>query len=269
MLSGGSGKGRATADGLQETRNWHNIMLSTGEFSILNFVKESGGVAARCISLELKSNRNDQHFFDEVYKGLDENYGAAGYAFLEHWKELINEKGEELKERLKKITTELISNTFNQVIIRLARNFAIIVLAAEILNETFDFDIDISSFYKLFEAFKGENRQTDLASARLTALLDRIDSERAFGRKYYLSKTGDLLLPVQYLNDFLGNNSSIIRQIWVERGTTEKTVDKVTGKVTDYKKRHTVDVVNKTSHKRNTVAIKKEVIIELGYDYQI
>jgi len=119
----------------------------------------------------------------------------------------------------------------------------------------------------LFNELREENEDVDLPVERMKELLDTVDRERAFGRKYYLSIEEDLLLPVQYLKNFLAENSIIVRQIWLNRGYTLPNKDSKTEKVIDYKKRHTVDIPSGESHKRNTVAISKSLINELGYNF--
>ncbi|MER2000963.1 MAG: DUF927 domain-containing protein, partial [Lysinibacillus sp.] len=203
---------RATPTGVQETRDWHNILLTSGEYSIFSIVSASGGAAARCISINMDAHNRSDEFYDDLYEAMKDNKGIIGYEFFKFYRNEINNPHNKLDDDYKAIVQKLRKFATNAVSKRLARAYAVIILAAEILIDYFGFTIDTEAFYDIFENISKENDHVDLVSNQLKVLLEYIDTERNFGKYYYLSDEGNLLLPVKFVNDFLNKNRTVIRK---------------------------------------------------------
>lgn len=265
-FSGGQTKGRGSFDAVRTSRKWKNILLSTGEFSIKAFDERSGGIAGRCISLELPDVKHTLEHYNKVYQGMENNYGVVGYEFLKKWQELVEVNGNNLLMRYEEINKVLNEKAHNAVLQRIARYYAAIILVAQILNENFDMQINIDELYNLFVKLnKADEVSTDTVKYKLLNLLDLIDEERAFNKSYYKSIEGDLILPVYYINNYLDKEKNIVRKSWNVRGFTEQYID-TNGNTVDYVKKSTLDYNNKTA-KRNVIVIKNETLLKLGYDF--
>ncbi|MFJ7954027.1 DUF927 domain-containing protein [Lysinibacillus sp. NPDC096418] len=238
-FSGGRSKGRGSTTGSQQEFTWNNILISTGEASLTTYAEQKGGVAARIISIEgIPFENVKPSFFTSLHNGIDSYYGEIGKQFVAKWqqhkKDLLPQFSEYVEVCQKKTEN-------NPVIVRVTRNFAVLIYVGKLLNMFFKLDIDLMKLYKLFDELVSENKALDKPKQLLETMLQDLDSDRgSIFYRYGLSrpmkavyKDGVLWITPSYLKDFLGLEEKTIRSAWLKRGYTTKFENR--GKEVDYR----------------------------------
>lgn len=104
MLEGGQTKGRATKTGLQRRDTWHTVIMTSGEEPISQRSSQ-GGVINRLIELNVPRILPPD-IAESVYTWVEEDYGAAGWEFVERLidadKAALREKHRAVHEAMKK-----------------------------------------------------------------------------------------------------------------------------------------------------------------------
>lgn len=231
MFSGGRARGRGKKeDGVKKELTWKTIMLSTGETDIKEYAK-AGGVAGRVISI------NDEPFgkynakrFKDIYNGIANNHGVVGRAFVELWNSLDEAYKEQLQNRYHSVTNEYIkASQGNEVLSKLATNYAAIHCTGELLNDMFDFGIDTNDFKRLFLIDKEENTALDKPKEQLVELLEILQSSPS--NIFYKNRETPRVIDAFYLDDgfylmtpfvkrIFGADEKAIRKEWLKRGYT-------------------------------------------------
>src|SRR5699024_9673708 len=140
QFAGGKSKGRATKDrGVDIFEEWNTILLSTGEVSTPD-ISEKGGVAGRVITLlENPFPNTSQDIFNEIAETFESNYGLLGKLFIEKY----NSDKDKYKSSFKGAQKVFIDKAEgNEVMVRIARSFALLQVAGEILNDIEGFEHD-------------------------------------------------------------------------------------------------------------------------------
>lgn len=264
-FSGGRSKGRGSTTGSQQEFTWNNILISTGEASLTAYAEQKGGVAARIISIEgIPFENVKPSFFTSLHNGIDSYYGEIGKQFVEKWqqrkKALLPQFNEYVEVCQKKAEN-------NPVIVRVARNFAVLIYTGKLLNMFFKLDIDLMQLFKLFDELAAENKALDKPKQLLEMMLQDLDSDRgAIFRKYELNrpmkavyKDGVLWITPNYLKELLGVEEKTIRAAWLNRKFIVGREDR--GKIVDY---HSKKISGKTFR---LVCVRKGIIQELGFDF--
>ncbi|MGN4127236.1 DUF927 domain-containing protein [Lysinibacillus sphaericus] len=264
-FSGGRSKGRGSITGSQQEFTWNNILISTGEASLTTYAEQKGGVAARIISIEgIPFENVKPSFFTSLHNGIDSYYGEIGKQFVEEWQQHKKQLIPEFMEYIKVCQEKAESNP---VIVRVARNFAVLIYAAKLLNIFFKINLDLLQLYKLFDELVSENKALDKPKQLLEIMLQDLDSDRgAIFRKYELSrpmkavyKDGVLWITPNYLKELLGVEEKTIRAAWLNRKFIVGREDR--GKIVDY---HSKKISGKTFR---LVCVSKGIIRELGFDF--
>ncbi|MEH7163128.1 DUF927 domain-containing protein [Priestia megaterium] len=237
-LAGGQGKGRGSIKGMQITRQWKNIVFSTGEQVITAFSKD-GGTAARVIPITgLPFGKADDETFlivKQLERGIKRHYGTAGKIFIEFlldnkdqwetWQEMFEQKDIFYAERAKG----------NTIASRLAEYFALIDMASVLFKKCFNLQWDNKPLLSLWDEIILENEDIDRPKQALEAVMSWIHSEenRLFVRdgetkfkpsdcigKWNEDKDEDLCLYTIKLENFLqtqGYEPGAIIKSWIER----------------------------------------------------
>lgn len=269
QFSGGRSKGRGSVKGFQEDLTWKTIMLSTGESSILDYTK-GGGVAGRVVPLEDEPfGKSNHEFMEQLYKGINSNYGVVGRVFIEKWLNLSPENKENLIQKFHEIRSHY-SNLAgkNEVLIRTAAYFALIHFVSILLNKTMDFQIDPEQFENLFKQINKENRSTDKPKQIMEDILDNLDSFRSsihYGffepsqiNGLFTTKDNQLYLTVSFVNEFLGPEARATKREWLKRGYI---VPQKNGKEYDGK--------SMRGKKYKVIQVNPDLIKELGFDFSV
>lgn len=176
-ISKGVQRGRCLASGsLKRQKSYSGLLLLTGEHSI-NAVEVEDGVKARIFELSLPFTHSDEHA-QAIENAIQDNYALAGSVIAE-WV-LLNERSiitayVDILSRLK-LKYQKRSNLFA----RLLKTVAIILVAANMLIELFDFAFDLDKIEDiLVQALKAslpEERREDLA---YNALISKVLQNRS------------------------------------------------------------------------------------------
>lgn len=85
MFSSGSGRGRGSKEGLDATRHFRSVMISSGEAPLTSFTPD-GGTRGRCISLwgAPFEGSGSARAVAELNLELGQHYGHAGSRYIEH-----------------------------------------------------------------------------------------------------------------------------------------------------------------------------------------
>lgn len=257
-------KGQGKVNKTQKIRFWNNILLSSGEHSILEFTGEAGGASARCISLENDWKRLNKEDFLKVTEGYKNNYGVLGAAFLEKWIEATEENPKFKKDRYFEISKELTNNVTNNVLDRLADSFAAVVLTAELLNEWFNMEIEIEKLFEVFSKMCESNQKVDMPKAILIDILTEIDAKRDYLGKYngnYYVRNKELCFTVNFLKKRIGLQSKVVRAQWLKNGLVNEQLHK--NEIVDYKRGY-AKVEDQVVHP-SVVTINLSTVEELGF----
>ncbi|WP_431029653.1 DUF927 domain-containing protein [Lysinibacillus sp. LZ02] len=264
-FSGGRSKGRGSVSGSQQEVTWNNALLSTGESALTEYAEKAGGVAARIISITgAPFGEADFRFFNELYNSIEKYYGVIGLEFLTMWqveKDKIIPHFETYNEKYQ-------SKAYgNEVISRIARYYAAIVLTGDLLNKYFNCAIDLTILSDLFDELNSENKAIDKPKQLLEQMLQDLDADR--GSIYYeyepnksikaIYKRGTLYLLPAYVKEVLKVEEKTIRSEWLRRGITISQTHR--GKDVDYRQ---------LKHKgRNftCIALDSQIVEELGFDF--
>ncbi|MGO3724868.1 MAG: phage NrS-1 polymerase family protein [Staphylococcus equorum] len=266
QFSGGKSKGRATKErGIDYSEEWKTILLSTGEVSTPD-ISEKGGVAGRVVTLQDEPFPNtSQDDFNEMYKAFSNNYGLLGKLFIKQY----NSNKEKYKLSFESATSYFVDKTEgNEVMARIARSFALLQVAGEILNDIEGFEHDpyiITN--KAHTSMMKNNQSIDKPKQMMVGLLDYLDAHRnsiegdgydrvTHGDIKAIYKKEGLCVITQTVRDFLGDELNNITGGWAEKNYLNFDKDD----------RRTKRISHNGSKPRGYM-IKNEVIESLGYDF--
>lgn len=166
QLASGQGKGRGSTKGTQRTKNWRNVIFSTGEQKITSFSKD-GGTAGRTLSiLGMPFEKADRETYKVVHQldiAIKENYGHAGRVFIkaileqkENWSQW-RQAWSEYRNHFSELITDV-----NSVAGRLAAYMALIALAGELFCKVFKLNWNLEKpLQQLWDDIIRENSEAD------------------------------------------------------------------------------------------------------------
>lgn len=263
-FSGGRSKGRGNVQSVDVETTWRNILLSTGETSIVEYGNEKAGVSARVITLQDKPFNDDVNI-RALYEGIESNYGHLGLAFIEQY----SKQKASYKASFKSYEGIYIDKAGeNEVMQRVARYFAVLMVAGEILNDIAGFEHDhYKNVDTAFNRMLDTNKTLDKPRELLEGLLEELDASRnsITGAGYSEVYNTELkaIFHKDYLcvlskpmKNYLGHELRTIIKEWEERGYLVTDADRVQKSV-------------KTNGKKYRVyAISQSVIRELGFEFR-
>ena len=264
QFSGGRSKGRGNIHSIDVEKTWKNILISTGETSIVEYDNGKGGMSARVITLQ-DNPFNDDVDLNALYDGLENNYGHLGLAFIEQYEKHKTEYKESFKGHAKLFVEKAGEN---EVMQRLGRPFALLQTSAEILNDIEGFEHDpYSTVQCAYESMTKNNQSIDKPKQLLEEIIDKLNANRgriAFNKHFFhdnselmaVYKDDFILVMSPILKEILGTEfNSIIKQ-WYERGYLETNKEGKQKNITFYGEPY------------RGYAIKSEIINELGYSFK-
>ncbi|MGI2315180.1 DUF927 domain-containing protein [Staphylococcus cohnii] len=266
QFSGGKSKGRATKErGIDVFEEWNTILLSTGEVSTPD-ISEKGGVAGRVITLlDNPFPNTSQDIFNEIAETFESNYGLLGKLFIEKY----NSDKDKYKSSFKGAQKVFIDKAEgNEVMVRIARSFALLQVAGEILNDIEGFEHDPYIItHSAFNSMIKNNKNIDKSKKMLEELLDYLYANRnsiegeGYGRVTHgdvkaIYKKEGLCILTQTVKDFLGDEVNNITGGWVDNNYL----------IIDKDGRRTKRISHKGT-KPNGYMIKKDVLDQLDYDF--
>ena len=263
QFSGGRSKGRGNIHSIDVEKTWKNILISTGETSIVEYDNGKGGMSARVITLQ-DNPFNDDVDLNALYDGLENNYGHLGLAFIEQYEKHKVEYKESFKGHAKLFVEKAGDN---EVMQRLGRPFALLQTSAEILNDIEGFEHDLYSTVQCaYESMKESNKSIDKPKQLLVEVLEYMQANRnnIIGEGYPELYSGEI--KGIYKNSMLGVQSETLKNLLGHELTTiVKEWDSRNYLINDGKR-----LQKQVKHKgqRSMVyAINEEIIKELGFDF--
>lgn len=263
-FSGGRSKGRGNVQSVDVETTWRNILLSTGETSIVEYGNEKAGVSARVLTLQDKPFNDDVNI-RVLYEGIKSNYGHLGLAFINQY----SKQKASYKASFKTYEDIYIDKAGeNEVMQRVARYFAVLMVAGEILNDIAGFEHDhYKNVDTAFHRMLDTNKTLDKPRELLEGLLEELDASRnsITGAGYSEVYNSELkaIFHKDYLcvlskpmKDYLGHELRTITKEWEERGYLIAGADRIVKQVKHSGKRYI------------GYAIKQETIQELGFDFR-
>lgn len=263
-FSGGRSKGRGNVQSVDVETTWRNILLSTGETSIVEYGNEKAGVSARVLTLQDKPFNDDVNI-RALYEGIESNYGHLGLAFINQY----SKQKTSYKASFKTYEDIYIDKAGdNEVMQRVARYFAVLMVAGEILNDIAGFEHDhYKNVDTAFHRMLDTNKTLDKPRELLEGLLEELDASRnsITGAGYSEVYNSELkaIFHKDYLcvlskpmKDYLGHEVRTITKEWEERGYLETGKDRIVKQVKYNGKRYI------------GYAIKQETIQELGFEFR-
>ncbi|MFE8114254.1 DUF927 domain-containing protein [Mammaliicoccus sciuri] len=263
-FSGGRSKGRGNVQSVDVETTWRNILLSTGETSIVEYGNEKAGVSARVVTLQDKPFNDDVNI-RALYEGIETNYGHLGLAFINQY----SKQKASYKASFKTYEDIYIDKAGeNEVMQRVARYFAVLMVAGEILNDIAGFEHDhYKNVDTAFHRMLDTNKTLDKPRELLEGLLEELDASRnsitGAGYSEVCNTELKAIFHKDYLcvlskpmKDYLGHEVRTIIKEWEERGYLVTDADRVQKSV-------------KTNGKKyRGYAISQSVIRELGFEFR-
>ncbi len=167
----GTGRGRGTVRGLQQSHAWRGVALTSGERQITEF-STAGGAHARVLALwgapfDAVTDETTE-LVRRLNAGIRANFGQAGHRFIQT---LVDSQAEWRDWRveydhLTRHYEELANG--RQLVRRMAAYFAIIDLAARLAHQTLDLPWTFESpFVRLMPEFLQAGEEADMPSRAL------------------------------------------------------------------------------------------------------
>ncbi|MEB6122783.1 DUF927 domain-containing protein [Mammaliicoccus sciuri] len=264
QFSGGKSKGRGNVQSVDVVKTWNNILLSTGETSIVEYGNEKAGVSARVVTLQ-DNPFNDDVNIRALYEGIESNYGHLGLTFIKQY----SKQKTSYKASFKTYEDIYIDKAGeNEVMQRVARYFAVLMVAGEILNDIAGFEHDhYKNIDTAFHRMLDTNKTLDKPRELLEGLLEELDASRnsitgaGYGEVYNtelkaIFHKDYLCVLSKPMKDYLGHEVRTITKEWEERGYLIAGADRIVKQVKHSGKRYI------------GYAIKQETIQELGFDFR-
>ncbi|MGV2419885.1 MAG UNVERIFIED_CONTAM: DUF927 domain-containing protein, partial [Staphylococcus saprophyticus] len=202
QFSGGQSKGRGNSDrSIDYLEPWNNIMLSSGEVAIPDIAPDKAGVAGRVITLQDDPFPNtDKTEFGDIAKTMENNHGLLGKLFINQYRADKDKYKASFEGAVKYFMKQA---NGNEVMDRIARSFALLQVAGEILNDIEGFEHDpYINVNRAHTSMMKNNKNIDKPKQLLEELLEKLNANR--GRiaynKYYHDNAELMAI---YKNEFL------------------------------------------------------------------
>lgn len=153
MIANGKGKSRARKDGqARAALDWRLIFLSTGEVGLADKLREGGGQIAAGMEVRIVDIRADAGaglgifedihgsesagaFAQELKRAASAVYGSPGRAFVDHLAQNHQEVASELAEHCASFLQQVVPDSADGQVRRVAERFALVAAAGELATE--------------------------------------------------------------------------------------------------------------------------------------
>lgn len=168
---------------------WNTVILSTGEYNILERAKENDGLKVRVFTIGGVNWTKSAESCDEIKKCVTQNYGYLGHLFAEY---LMGTPRDTLVGRYEKRYKDVVDvlerkDIKDNLTSRRSKYYAILIIVADILKSHFNFGMNlkgIMSMIKDIEKQSIENR--DVGKQAYSKFLEVVAKNR---RKFPIIKS--------------------------------------------------------------------------------
>ncbi|TAA72450.1 DUF927 domain-containing protein [Planococcus salinarum] len=133
-----------------EKRNrasWGTTIITTGEGSLIDQANQNEGIRVRVFEFQNLQWTNDAFHAKSINHSLSNNYGHAVEVFVKtilgYSKEFVQKSWE---DETQKVALKLPKSKFND---RISKKFALIIMAAKLLNQSFNLHLNLEAIEKL------------------------------------------------------------------------------------------------------------------------
>ena len=176
-LSDGREKDRCDKTGntkeITKYDTWKTAILSTGEKSLVGSCAQNMGIVARVIELNCQFTDSAQHA-NKIKRGVMAHYGHIAPYFAKHI--FHRDKNDILNIHEKYETLYASKSQAQGLAMRVATNVAVILTAAELMNDCFKLNLDVNGIMELFlEAEEMSTLPETLADKAYFYLVDKVN----------------------------------------------------------------------------------------------
>lgn len=181
-------KARLNKDSVQRERaSWATTIITTGEGSLIDQVNQNEGIRARVFEFQNIQWTSDATQAKAINHSLSNNYGQASEIFVKkllgYTKIFIQKSWEYETEQMALI---LPSSKFND---RISKKFALIIMAAKLINEVFEINLDIEAIRELLVLQEKESLEERLIGPKAHEMMREwlLKNQKHF----YINKEGN------------------------------------------------------------------------------
>ncbi|MEK5197263.1 DUF927 domain-containing protein [Bacillus sp. FSL M7-0884] len=181
-------KGRLNKDSVQRARaSWATTIITTGEGSLIDQVNQNEGIRARVFEFQNIQWTNDATQAKAINHSLSNNYGQASEIFVKkllgYTKTFIQKSWEYETEQMALILPD---SKFND---RISKKFALIIMAAKLINEVFEINLDVEAIRELLVLQEKESLEERLIGPKAHEMM----REWLFKNQkhFYINKEGN------------------------------------------------------------------------------
>ncbi|MER2254274.1 MAG: DUF927 domain-containing protein [Priestia megaterium] len=149
-------KARADKNGdVRKRSGWATSIITTGEGSVVNQLNQNEGLRARMFEFNNLQWTKSANHSESLFEALSMNYGHGVQPFINYLNTYLpNEIKREWKIEISKITSLFPESKFKN---RIGNKFGLVTLTAKIINEVFDFGLDVEAIRSLLVAQEQES----------------------------------------------------------------------------------------------------------------
>ncbi|PGX79599.1 hypothetical protein COE45_20510 [Bacillus thuringiensis] len=181
-------KARLNKDSVQRARaSWATTIITTGEGSLIDQVNQNEGIRARVFEFQNIQWTNNATQAKAINHSLSNNYGQASEIFVKkllgYTKTFIQKSWEYETEQMALILPD---SKFND---RISKKFALIIMAAKLINEVFEINLDVEAIRELLVLQEKESLEERLIGPKAHEMM----REWLFKNQkhFYINKEGN------------------------------------------------------------------------------
>lgn len=176
-LSNEIGKGFVKLDQAE----WNTVIMSTGEYNILERAKQNDGLKVRVYSVGGVKWTEDSTMADEIKSCVLDNYGYLGAMFAERALGIGNEKLIERYENVHKKISSMLNkeNIFDEFTHRRSKYYAVLIVVFKILKFSMGIKMDITGIFSIIKNIELESiQERNVGEQAYNMFLEEISKNR-------------------------------------------------------------------------------------------
>ena len=174
QLAEGKERKRLNADiEFRDIATWSGLLMFTGEHPATELTNQNSGIRVRMPEFFVPKWTDSAEHSQTIKRTFEDNYGHGGKIFVEHVletfeKDMYINRYYQCKEAI--LSAMDVKDQFTE---RLVEKYAIFILTAEIMNECFQFQIDIEELKQFIAAQEAEMITTRSLEGRAMEIIEQ------------------------------------------------------------------------------------------------